>query len=137
MTDTDWKTQKLWRSWIFVVHLVYSTALPLFRMFAIKHHEKDIGTWIRKDWQMLFLKLGRICFLVPVIVIYVTNVRDIVNPRIINSVFYQECTMTPSYNPELLQYLVVSTYPWSQRCHPSPLHHMESSMRCGLLAICR
>lgn len=111
MSGPDWKTQKLWRSWLFVVHLVFSSWVLLFRMYAIKNHEKDIGTWIRKDWQMLFLKLGRLSLFIPLLAIYVVDVRHIENPRIINAVFAKQCTLQPVYVEELAEFRTISVCP--------------------------
>ncbi len=133
ISASDWKTQKLWRSLLFPVHLVFSASVLLFRMFAIRIHERDMGTWIRKDWQMLFLKLGRLCFLLPLVAIYVVDVSKLKNPRIINEVFFQECRLQQTYNPDLIQFNTISTYCMGD-CHccvsalaPSVFHHDGST----------
>ena len=95
MSASNWMVQKLWRSFWFYLHIVFSVFVLAFRVHAIKHHEKDIGTCLRKDWQNLFLKLGRLGFAIPVVMIYFLNVKGLVNPRIVNSVYYRECPLTP------------------------------------------
>jgi hypothetical protein len=115
MSNEDWLTQKLWRSFWFYVHIVYSAFCLAFRVYAIKHHEKDIGTCLRKDWHNAFLKLGRLLFVGPVVFIYFINVSKLENPRITNEVFYRECPMRPV--PFLGRESLNTIGAWSHRCN--------------------
>lgn len=108
LTGPDWRLAKLWRSVPFAAHLVYSAFVLLFRMYTIRNNEKNIGTWTRKDWQVLLLKLGRLCFLGATLVIYLFDVRLIENPRIVNMFYREECHMQPTYNLDLLQFSTTS-----------------------------
>lgn len=97
LTAPGWLGQQLWRSFWFYIQLIYSIRILYLRAYNIKHHERDIGTWLPKDTQMLRYKLGRLLFLLPVVVILLTDVMPRTNPRIINSAFYQECTLQPTF----------------------------------------
>lgn len=92
MSASNWLLQKLWRSFWFYFHIVFSACVLVFRVNAIRHHEKDIGTCLRKDWQNAYLKVGRVLFFVaPVVLIYFVDVSKLENPRISNTTFYKEC----------------------------------------------
>ena len=49
--------EKLWRSWWFYAQIGLSAYILSFRLYAIKIHEKDVGTCTRKDWKNFFLKV--------------------------------------------------------------------------------
>jgi hypothetical protein len=94
MSASNWILQKVWRSFWFYLHLIFSAGVLVFRVSAIRHHEKDIGTCLRKDWHNAYLKIGRLlCFVGPVVLIYFVDVSKLTNPRITNTSFYRECRL--------------------------------------------
>lgn len=92
-----WMLQMIWRSWWFYAQALLSLRILWVRAYNIKHHEHDIGTWLKKDWQMLYYKLSRLLFLLPLAIILLVDVMPMKNPAIVNKSFFQQCELTPDY----------------------------------------
>lgn len=131
LVGSGWMFQMIWRSWWFYGQWIYSIRVLYLRAYNIKHHEKDIGVWLPKDWKMLYHKLARFLFLIPVALILLVDVMPMTNPPIINKAFFEQCQLTPSYEVGLagsytigvsrfLQHVVRSMYP----VHPQTARHL-------------
>lgn len=98
LNGSGWLTQMLWRSFWFYLQALYSVRILYLRAVNIKHHEKDIGRWLRKDKVMLAHKLARfLLFLIPVAVILLVDIMPMTNPTIVNHLSYETCQLTPTY----------------------------------------